>query len=229
MCAVVEFPISNRFQQKKQALEKEKMDLRSKLESTNNTLHKYREEKSVGMKDRYAKEMKDFIDGLQLKDPEIKNSMHAKMEELAKQGNETGVWEILACASSNHRASVNQIETLTQVISLVYLLFFVSKLTPTINQELNSYKDKERQLQGGLFQSEMSRFQQDTNQIGSAGVKRARAEDSIAGGGAMDNSIMGESNDIWSDFHSMVMRSGGNRGADYSAAVPFGAQPTVPM
>lgn len=30
------------------------------------------------MKDKYIKEMKDFIDGLQLKDPEIKSSMHAR-------------------------------------------------------------------------------------------------------------------------------------------------------
>jgi hypothetical protein len=63
-----------------QALEREKMDLKAKLDSTSSVLTKYREEKSVGMKDKYMKEMKDFIDGLQLKDPEIKNSMHAKME-----------------------------------------------------------------------------------------------------------------------------------------------------
>lgn len=44
------------------------------------------------------------------------------MEDLAKQGNETGVWGILACASSNHRANVNQIENLTT--------------------ELNNYRDK---------------------------------------------------------------------------------------
>lgn len=74
------------------------------------------------MKDRYIKEMKDFIEGLQLRDPEVKKAMHDKMEALAHQGNETGVWEILACASSNHKANVNQIETLTT--------------------ELNSYREK---------------------------------------------------------------------------------------
>lgn len=58
--------------------------------------------------------------------------LERRMEDLAKQGKETGVWEILACASSNHRTNVNQIETLTS--------------------QLNSYKEKERQLQGGLFQ-----------------------------------------------------------------------------
>lgn len=58
--------------------------------------------------------------------------MHDRMEALANQGNETGVWEILACASSNHRANVNQIESLTN--------------------EINSYKETFKQYQGGSFQ-----------------------------------------------------------------------------
>lgn len=61
-----------------QTLEREKTDLSNQLSSTNSALTKYREEKSVGMKDKYIKEMKDFIDGLQLKDPEVKNLMHAR-------------------------------------------------------------------------------------------------------------------------------------------------------
>lgn len=67
-------------------MERDKIELSNQLSSTNSALTKYREEKSVGMKDKYIKEMKDFIDGLQLKDPEVKNSMHARMEDLAKQG-----------------------------------------------------------------------------------------------------------------------------------------------
>lgn len=54
-----------------QALEREKADLRAQLESTNTALSKYREEKSIGMKEKYSKEIKDFIDMLQLKDPEV--------------------------------------------------------------------------------------------------------------------------------------------------------------
>jgi hypothetical protein len=178
-----------------QTLEREKMDLSNQLSSTNSALTKYREEKSVGMKDKYIKEMKDFIDGLQLKDPEVKNLMHARMEDLAKQGNETGVWEILACASSNHRANVNQIENLTN--------------------ELNSYRDKEKQLQGGLFQSEMNRIQtisSDIQSTNSTGMKRSRDDHENS-----SNIINGGSGNIWDDFQEMVMKQGGNRGSDYGA------------
>lgn len=209
-----------------QSLEKEKNDLESKLHSSTAALAKYREEKSVvinpypndihlstwnddvlmnlhaqGMKDRYVKEMKDFIEGLQLKDPEVKKSMHERMETLANQGNETGVWEILACASSNHRANVHQIEAL--------------------NNELNSYREKERQLQGGVFGSESSRVEQ-------VGTKRVRQDqddyrDPLAA--ASSSSRPNDPSNIWMDFQDMVMRQGGNTGSDYSQGSSSGLDP----
>lgn len=158
--------------------------------------------------------MKDFIDGLQLKDPEVKNLMHARMEDLAKQGNETGVWEILACASSNHRANVNQIENLTNELNsyrdkvgFVSLKKFVECFSRV------NFSNQEKQLQGGLFQSEMNRIQTISSDIQSTttGMKRSRDDHENS------SNIINGSGNIWDDFQEMVMKQGGNRGSDYGA------------
>lgn len=84
---------------------------------------------------------------------------------------------MVACASNSWAANVNQIESLTS--------------------EINSYKEKEKMLQGGLFADEGSR-------IGSlSGEKRKNQEPE-------------EAHDIWGEFESMIMKGGGNRGIDVS-------------
>jgi hypothetical protein len=104
-----------------------------------------------------------------------------------------------------------------------------------LTNELNSYRDKvgfvslktfvecfshvnfsnqEKQLQGGLFQSEMNRIQtisSDIQSTNSTGMKRSRDDHENS-----SNIINGGGN-IWDDFQEMVMKQGGNRGSDYGA------------
>lgn len=103
------------------------------------------------------------------------------LNRLVQQGDESGVWNVIACASSNWVHNVNQIETLTH--------------------QLNEYKEKERLLSGGIFQTEDSRM------MSSSGEKR-KYDDVGETHGASSNA----DNDIWSEFQSMMMSSGGNRG-----------------
>lgn len=63
---------------------------------------------------------------------------------------------------------------------------------------------QEKQLQGGLFRSESSRVS-DHPSDAILGAKRGREELEVPTG-----------HDIWSDFQDLVMKQGGNRGADYS-------------
>jgi uncharacterized protein YfkK (UPF0435 family) len=72
----------------------------------------------------------------------------------------------------------------------------------TLTQQLNEYKEKEKLLSGGIFQTEESR-------MSSAGDKRKYDDIGITKGGTSSNE---SDNSIWSEFEHMLMSSGGNRG-----------------
>ena len=97
--------------------------------------------------------------------------------------------QVVACASSNWAENVNRIESLTT--------------------EINSYREKEKQLQGGLFQSEGSRIE-DRAPDGDAGGGKRKLESISDGGGGGGNGAV----DIWGEFQNMIMSSGGNVGND---------------
>jgi uncharacterized protein YfkK (UPF0435 family) len=123
-----------------------------------------------------------WLENLQTKDAASKDQLRDGLNRLVQQGDESGVWNVIACASSNWVHNVDQIETLTQ--------------------QLNEYKEKEKLLSGGIFQTEESR-------MSSAGDKRKYDDIGITKGGTSSNE---SDNSIWSEFEHMLMSSGGNRG-----------------
>lgn len=118
-----------------------------------------------------------WLEQLDTKDQANKELLKQGLQKLASEGNESGVWEVVACASSNWAANVNQIESLTN--------------------EINGFKEKEKQLQGGLFGDESARV----------GEKR-KADDERAGGE--------KANDMWGEIETMFLQGGGVRGVDSS-------------
>ena len=56
---------------------------------------------------------------------------------MAERGDESGVWEVMACASAAHVERVNELEKL--------------------RTEVNEFREKEKLLHGGVFGSESSR------------------------------------------------------------------------
>lgn len=185
-----------------QALEREKQELHSQLESTQTRLSKLQEGKKAEMEQLMNSTINKWLEQLETKDQASKDMLRAGLQKLVNDGNESGVWEVVACASSNWQNNVNQIEALTQ--------------------EVNSYKEKEKQLQGGLFQSENSRFTEGSL----SGHKRSAPEAESEGGmdsGYFANSSRGAGGDMWSELETMFSREGGVKPLDYSQAPPIGA------
>ena len=179
-----------------QSLEKEKADMRAQLDNVSGKLGKLQESKRVEMEQMMNSTITKWLENLETKDAAAKQQLKEGLNKLVQQGDESGVWNVIACASSNWIHNVNQIETLTH--------------------QLNEYKEKERLLSGGIFQSEEARISSGTssssaaipNQIISSGEKRKYDEIGMTRNGVDNYS----DNDIWSEFQGMMMSTGGNRG-----------------
>jgi hypothetical protein len=161
------------------ALEREKMDMKAALDTASTRLGKLQEGKRAEMETMMNSTILKWIQQLETKDEVSKENLLNGLHSLIKDGNETGVWEVVACASSNWAANVNTIEAQAQ--------------------EINSYKEKEKQFNGGMFAN-------DANRVEQVGDKRK-----------FDDSVSSEEHkgDIWGEFQNMLMQSGGNRGHDY--------------
>ena len=176
---------------KLQQVEREKQQLTASLQNANGRLTKFQEAKRVEMEEIYNNVMAKWLQHLKetkASDGEVIDTFNTGLVDLAKQGDENGVWNLIACASSNWAANVNEIEGL--------------------RTRLNGYEEKERELAkhaSGTFAVENSRIEAVPSAVGGeAGSKRK------AGG------ISQQPNDIWGDFKSMIMSQGGNLGEDYS-------------
>lgn len=117
-----------------------------------------------------------WLGQLQTRDEASKAQLEHGLKTLAADGNESGVWEVVACASSNWAANVNEIEQL--------------------RNKLNTYEEREKELAAsGVFSRESDRIEPATH-------KRK----------ADDISQPQQTNDIWSEFETMIMGKGGNTG-----------------
>ena len=172
-----------------QSLEKEKADMRSQLDNVSSKLSKLQESKRAEMEQMMNSTISKWLENLNTSDAGAKEQLKDGLNRLVQSGDESGVWNVIACASSNWVSNVNQIETLTT--------------------QLNEYREKERLLSGGVFQSEESR-------IALPGVGDKRRFEGIS---QAPGSTTGSDHDIWSEFQTMLMASGGNRGADYGLMV----------
>ena len=152
-------------------------------------LIQHQESKRAEMEQMMNSTITKWLENLQTKDAAAKDQLKEGLNKLVQQGDESGVWNVIACASSNWVHNVNQIETLTT--------------------QLNEYREKERLLTGGIFQSEESRM----SNIPSSGDKRKFDDIGMTHGATASGS--GGDHDIWSEFQSMMMSSGGNRRSSF--------------
>jgi hypothetical protein len=171
---------------KLQFMEKEKADLRALIQSQEAKLSKLTEGKRASMQELLHTTIAGWLKDLETKDEKTKKELMQGLTGLAEKGDESGVWEVVCCASAAHAQNVNKIESLTQ--------------------ENTQYKERERQLQGGLFQHESSRL--GSISASDIGVGDKRKADDIS-----------PQPDIWGEFQNMLMSNGGNVGADYSGVM----------
>jgi vacuolar-type H+-ATPase subunit I/STV1 len=177
-----------------QSLEKEKADMRAQLESTSARLSKLQESKRAEMEQMMNSTISKWLENLSTTDAAAKDQLKDGLNRLVQSGDESGVWNVIACASSNWISNVNQIEQLTQ--------------------QLNEYREKERLLSGGIFQSEESRVS------GASAIPPVPGEKRKADGiSQAHGASSGMAGDIWSEFQTMMMSSGGNMGYDYGIMV----------
>ena len=165
--------------------------MRMHLETVNGKLSKLQESKRVEMEQMMNSTITKWLENLDTKDAAAKQQLREGLNRLVQQGDESGVWNVIACASSSWIHNVNQIETLTS--------------------QLNEYKEKERLLSGGIFQSEESRISTSSAIPTPMAAGEKRKYDDIG----MTRNGMPEGfsdHDIWSEFQGMMMSTGGNRG-----------------
>ena len=58
-----------------------------------------------------------WLENLETKDAAAKEQLKEGLNRLVQQGDESGVWNVIACASSNWVHNVNQIENLTHQLN----------------------------------------------------------------------------------------------------------------
>ena len=112
-----------------QSLEKEKSDMRAQLDSASAKLSKLQESKRAEMEQMMNSTINKWLENLSTTDAGAKEQLKDGLNRLVQSGDESGVWNVIACASSSWVTNVNQIETLTT--------------------QLNEYREKERLLSGG--------------------------------------------------------------------------------
>lgn len=159
-----------------QSLEQEKAELNQQLTMKDAKLDKLTESKRVEMQQLLETTISKFLEDLQMRDTKTKEDLRAGLERLAKRGDETGVWEVMACASSAHVARVTELESL--------------------RTEVNTFREREKALQGGVFGAE------DTRLLQEVGSKRKIEEIST-------NVSVNGVPDIFEEFSKTIMSEGG--------------------
>lgn len=162
-----------------QQLEREKSDMAAQLQARDQKLEKLTEGKRAEMQAMLETTISRFLADLQTKDEKTKEDLKQGLSRLAQRGDESGVWEVMACASAAHVEKVDELERL--------------------RTEVNGFRDKEKQLQGGVFASESSRMGDDTH-----GKRKA---DDISSS-VTDNGVP----DIFDEFTKTIMAGGGISG-----------------
>ena len=151
-----------------QALEQDKIDLKSTLDQQSQKISKLQEAKRVEMEALLNSTISKWVAQLDTKDPDAKDKLLDGLNRIATSGDEqSGIWSVIACASNSWAANVNMIETLTN--------------------EVNSYKEKEKILHGGLFHDE-------NNRIDNGGANKRKVE----------TISTTEPTDIWGEFEQML-------------------------
>jgi hypothetical protein len=143
---------------KLQQLEKLNQKLEKDAVQKDERLGKLTESKKLEMQGVLQSSISKFIADLDTKDEQIKLDLTTSLQNIANKGQESGVWEIMACASAGHALRVTELETL--------------------RTENNALKERETALSAGMFTSEGARV--GTSTTGDQGGSRKRGPDEIA-------------------------------------------------
>jgi hypothetical protein len=84
-------------------------------------LAKLQEGKKAEMEVLMNSTISKWLEGLDTKDVAAKDQLKSGLQHLIDDGNESGVWNVIACASSSWIANVNSIEALTNEVLLICL------------------------------------------------------------------------------------------------------------
>ena len=100
-----------------QTLEREKQTMAATLQANNTRLAKFQEGKKAEMEAVMNSTISKWLEGLDTKDDSAKQQLKNGLQTLINEGNESGVWNVIACASSNWASNVNSIESLTNEVN----------------------------------------------------------------------------------------------------------------
>ena len=100
-----------------QSLEREKQTMSATLQANNTRLAKFQEGKKAEMEAVMNSTISKWLEGLDTKDDSAKQQLKSGLQTLINEGNESGVWNVIACASSNWASNVNSIESLTNEVN----------------------------------------------------------------------------------------------------------------
>ena len=219
-----------------QSLEKEKADMRAQLENVSGKLSKLQESKRAEMEQMMNSTITKWLENLETKDAAAKLQLKEGLNRLVQQGDESGVWNVIACASSSWVHNVGQIEQLTSQLNEYKVC--VSRVLPDSAQVLDTClihllvrQEKERLLSGGIFQAEESRVASSAiPSVGSLAGEKRRYDDIGMSHGATAMAPSAHSDhDIWSEFQSMMMSVGGNRGVGVESCFQGPGQSQAPQ
>lgn len=111
----------------------------SELESENRALKEKLEKYTAAQREKMKSELdtviSDWIKSIDVTDEKVKQDFLAGMENIVKQTKEdSGVWQIMCCASKAHQSNVNKLNEITEKYNLL-----------------------QKQIDGGTFRSEDAR------------------------------------------------------------------------
>ena len=107
-----------------QSLEREKQAMAMTLESNNARLAKLQEGKKAEMETLMNSTISKWLEGLETKDVAAKDQLKNGLQHLINDGNESGIWNVIACASNSWIANVNSIEALTNEVNSYKVSFY---------------------------------------------------------------------------------------------------------
>ena len=162
-----------------QALENDKSSLSAELQQKDAKIEKLTESKRAEMQQMLETTISAFLTDLQPKDVKAVEEVKSGLERCALKGTDNPIWDVVACASAAHAVRVNELETL--------------------RVEVNAFREKEKQLQGGMFSTEGARTQ--------AGSGNKRKSDDISSS-TTDNGVP----DIFEEFTRNIIQTGGTQG-----------------
>jgi superfamily II RNA helicase len=141
-----------------QSLESEKKKLEEYVALQNQRLERLTQGKRDEMKKQLDTMIAEWLQGIDVTNEEVKKEFMTGMERIVKDTkDESGVWQVMCCASAAHRRNVTQLQQ--------------------IQEEYNTLKTR---VEGGTFRAEDARVQTKRPREGDEG---GGAAPSLSGGG----------------------------------------------